>query len=122
LRTEELRRVIEFSDVELRRQRAARNQSLFREVNERIEDLAGSASFPTFICECMDETCDATISVSVEEYERVRRGSNRFLVLPGHEERDLEEIVDSTDRFLVVSKLGSGATVAERLDPRRRPT
>jgi hypothetical protein len=108
------------TELELRRERAAKNQSLFREVNERIEDLAGNASFSTFICECLDETCDESISLTVEEYEHIRQESNRFVILPGHEEPAVEEIIDSTDRFLVVSKLGGGANVAEQLDPRKR--
>ena len=42
---------------DMQRQRAAKNQSLFREVNEQIENLGETASFSTFVCECMDEAC-----------------------------------------------------------------
>ena len=35
----------EDAELDQRRERAARNESLFREVNERIEDLAGNAPF-----------------------------------------------------------------------------
>jgi hypothetical protein len=41
-------------------------------------------------------------------------------VLPGHNVDDLEEIVETSDRFLVVAKLGAGQAVAEQLNPRRR--
>ena len=57
--------------------------------------------------------------MSVEEYEQVRSGSNRFLVLPGHQVPGVEEVVESTDRYLVVSKLGVGGEVAAGLDPRQ---
>jgi hypothetical protein len=107
-------------ELESQRQRAAKNQSLFREVNERIEDLAASASFSTFICECMDETCDASVSLTIEEYEHIRSGSNRFLVLPGHQVSSDETVIEGNDRFLVVAKLGAGEPVAEALDPRKR--
>jgi hypothetical protein len=107
-------------DLESRRERAARDQSLFREVNERIEDLAASASFSTFICECMDETCDASVSLTIEEYEHIRSESNRFLVLPGHQVPSVETVIEANDRFLVVAKLGAGVPVAEALDPRKR--
>ena len=110
----------EYGDLEQRRQRAARNQSLFREVNERIEDLSSSATFATFVCECMSETCDESMSLTVEEYEHIRSTGNRFLVRPGHYEPDIEEIVEGNDRFLVVAKLGSGASVSEHLNPRTR--
>jgi hypothetical protein len=109
------------SDLDLRRERAARNENLFREVNERIEDLASTASFTQFICECYDETCDERVSMTVEEYEHVRAEGNRFFVVPGHDGEDVDEAVEATDRYLIVRKIGTGAEVAERLDPRRRP-
>ncbi len=110
----------EISELDLQRQRAAKNQSLFREVNERIEDLSVSAEFTTFICECMDEGCDQSISLTIEEYEQIRSNSYRFFVVPGHEVLAVEKITETTTRFFVVSKLGAGAHVAEGLDPRRR--
>jgi len=109
------------TETDLQRERAARNQSMFRKVNERIEDLASNAFFSAFICECMNEECNENVSMTVEEYEDVRREGNRFLVLPGHEVSGVEEVVDVTDgRYVVVAKLGAGAAIAEELDPRRR--
>lgn len=109
-----------YIELEVRRERAAKNQSLFREVNERIEDLAGSWRLTSFICECADETCDKTCELSIEEYEKIRSEPNSFFVLPGHEISEVERITHSTDRYLVVAKLGIGAGVAERFDPRSR--
>jgi hypothetical protein len=108
------------SDLDVRRRRAAQNQSLFREVNERIEDLSGSSSFAGFICECLNTDCDEQVPLTIEEYEHVRSGSNQFVVLPGHHATEIEQVVESTDRYLVVSKLGVGAAVAAHLDPRKR--
>jgi hypothetical protein len=108
------------SELHLRRERAARNENLFREVNERIEDLASTASFTQFICECYDETCDDRVSMTVQEYEHIRAEGNRFFVVPGHNGTDVDEVVEATDRYLIVRKIGTGAEVAERLDPRRR--
>jgi hypothetical protein len=110
----------DLSEIEVRRRRAARNQSLFREVNERIEDLSSPASFAGFVCECMNESCDERVRLTVHEYEHIRAGANRFLVLPGHQVPEVEETVETRDRYLVVAKLGSGEDVAESLDPRRR--
>lgn len=110
----------QLSELDVQRQRAAKNQSLFREVNERIEDLSASAAFATFICECMDESCDQHLSLTIEEYEHIRRDSNQFLVLPGHEVDEVERVVEGSDRFLVVAKLGAGIRIAEELDPRKR--
>jgi hypothetical protein len=110
----------EASELDLRRERAARNENLFREVNERIEDLASTASFSQFICECYDATCDQRVAMTVQEYEHIRAEANQFFVLPGHTGEDVDEVVEATDRYLIVRKIGSGAVVAERLDPRRR--
>jgi 3,4-dihydroxy-2-butanone 4-phosphate synthase len=106
--------------LDLRQQRAAQNENLFREVNERIEDLATSAAFTQFVCECLDKTCDRRVSMTVEEYEHVRADGNQFFVLPGHNAEHIDEIIEANDRYLTVRKLGAGAEVAERLDPRSR--
>ena len=115
------------SELDEQRRRAAKNESLFREVNERIEDRAeavsggrfGSAAFVRFVCECSDETCRESVSLTVGEYEHVRSDSNSFIVVPGHHVPDVEAIVESSDRYLVVKKLGAGRHVAEELDPRQ---
>jgi hypothetical protein len=112
--------VNEVSELDLRRERAAANESLFREVNERIEDLSTTASFTQFVCECHDDMCDVRVSMTVEEYEHIRAEGNRFFVLPGHQSEDVDDVVESTDRYLVVRKIGAGEHVAERLDPRGR--
>jgi hypothetical protein len=107
-------------ELDGRRQRAAKNQSLFREVNERIGELSQAAMVTTFICECANEACDEALSLTAEEYERIRSSSNSFFVVPGHEISEIEQVIDSTDRYVVVAKLGAGGEVAEGLDPRKR--
>ena len=109
-------------ELDVQRERAAKNQSLFREVNERIGELASSANIVEFICECANEDCSELVSLTRDEYEQIRGGSNRFYVIAGHELPAVEETVETTDRYLVVSKLGAGAPRAARLDPRTRAT
>ena len=105
-----------------RQVRAARNQSLFRAVNERLEGLADTFQFiaehTTFTCECADETCVAPMLMTIDEYEALRGHPNRFAVLPGHVYLDVEDVISTTDRYLVVSKIGAGAKIAESSDPR----
>ena len=107
-------------ELDEQRQRCAKNQSLFREVNEHIEDIATPSSYTLFVCECVQTDCNSTVSVTLPEYEAIRSHSNRFFVLDGHQVEAVEEVVETTDRYLVVSKLGQGATVADHLDPRKR--
>ena len=58
--------------------------------------------------------------MTAQEYEEVRADSNSFLVLPGHEEPMVDEVTETNDRYFVVRKVGVGATVAKKLDPRKR--
>ena len=108
-------------ELDLRRERAAKNQSLFREVNERINELSPSATIPRFICECTDEACDQALRLTRPGYERIRSDSNSFFVVPGHEIPEIEQIIESTEEYVVVAKLGTGGVVAAHLDPRKRP-
>jgi hypothetical protein len=112
----------ESDGLDARRLRAAKNQSLFREVNERIERLAGTASSAEFICECLQAECDEPVVLTRDEYEQIRSSPNRFFVLRGHEFAEIEEVVKTNGRYRVVKKLGVGADVAATLDPRTRET
>lgn len=101
-------------------ERAARNEALFREVNEQVRDLAERASrAPTagFVCECSDGDCSEHLEVPLEAYERVRAEPRRFLVAPGHEGA-FERVVEREAAYVVVEKRGTAGEIAERLDPR----
>ena len=100
--------------------RAARNQSLCREVNERIQDLRPPSTFGEFVCECTIEGCSDIVELTQQEYESLRSNGNRFAVRPGHVVPQVDVVVGGTDRYPVVAKIGAGAPVAERLDPRKR--
>jgi hypothetical protein len=53
--------------LDAQRERAAVNQSLFREVNELIEQLLPSASFVDFLCECASTGCKGVVSLTIQE-------------------------------------------------------
>jgi hypothetical protein len=103
--------------VKLSTERLARNQTLFREVNERISEVTSKVSFSEFICECSDPSCTRSLFASREEYEAVRLSPTRFLVARGHELPEVERVVDDHQRFLVVEKTVETAFMAET-DPR----
>jgi hypothetical protein len=104
-------------DLDLQRERAARNQSLFRDINERIEELQFDHGQRTsgYVCECLDTTCTELIQVEHDEYKRIRRNPTEFVVVPGHEYPAVEEVVDKTARWYVVRKIGAGGEVANQL-------
>jgi hypothetical protein len=100
----------------------ARNEALFREVNERIEDVqAGFSAHERidFLCECGSDDCTQPLSLTLAEYEQVRQNPKHFVVVPGHDVVDVERVVEQKDHYAVVEKLpGAPAKIALERDPR----
>ena len=112
--------------VDAREERLARNEVVFRDVNERIDQLAIAPADPAvetyeFFCECSNLDCTLLLSVTLETYERVRADATQFLVAPGHELPEIEEIVERADAYQVVKKDGEAAEIAREEDPRAQP-
>ena len=107
--------------MRLSTERLARNQALFREVNERLNEVRRPmVSFVEFVCECSDPSCTKSLSVAADEYEAVRSKPKRFMIARGHEVREVERVVFDNDRFLVVEKTVETEFMAET-DPRSSP-
>lgn len=103
-------------------ERAAANESVFREINEGIERgqwPGEEEALVSFRCECARLGCNDLIELSVREYERIRANPRRFMVLPGHERTEVETVVEREPGFLVVEKVDQAAEKAEDTDPRR---
>src|SRR5262249_7144326 len=99
--------------------RVAKNESLFREVNERIVELEESLGprqpdqlLLNFVCECATTGCTAPVEMSVVAYRVARERPSRFLVAPGHVDPDYERIVLETERFTLVEKFGLAGEIA----------
>src|SRR4029079_2403151 len=101
-----------------RQRRAGVTESKFRQVNEVIELRHDSSTFAEYTCECTQKTCEATISLSIDEYEEVRKVSTHFVVAPGHGTPGVERVVRETPRYHVVEKFGQAGQVASLLNPR----
>jgi hypothetical protein len=110
------------SELDTRGVRAAKNQSLFREVNERIEDIHEgfglSAQMIDFVCECAHPDCSEVIEMTNGEYESIRRNPTHFVIKAGHEIAEVEQVMAGNSRYIVVSKLGAAGQAATQLDPR----
>jgi hypothetical protein len=102
-------------------ERLARNQALFREVNERLLELADGFQNGSmqFICECSQEDCTETMTLSHEQYESVRAHSTFFVIATGHEILEVEKVIDHNDGYTIVQKVTAMDYVVET-DPRRR--
>jgi hypothetical protein len=95
--------------VSPREKRFARNAELFRAVNDEIAELSpqwGSDGFQ-IICECSNTGCQEMLSVSLGKFERVRMKPGRFLVVPGHVDLEVEDIVERRGAYEVVTRVGA---------------
>lgn len=105
-------------------ERRATTEALFRDVNERIAESAErfDADETEFVCECADPNCTHRVSASLEEYEQVREDPATFLLVPGHEQGDIERVVSDRGRFRIVEKVQAAVRrTVIRLDPRSEP-
>jgi hypothetical protein len=110
--------------MEERERRLGLNEAMFREVNERVEDINRTFGSLTdrfeIICECGNATCTERISVPVAVYERVRGNPLHFLLQVGHEDPLVERMIENHETFVIVEKEGTEVEeVAESTDPRR---
>jgi hypothetical protein len=93
----------------------AQNEMLSRRINDRIEYQRprNGESADAFVCECARADCVGVLEVSIGEYARVRSHPRRFLVLPGHEQPDIESTVGVYPGYVVVEKRGEPGRIAE---------
>jgi hypothetical protein len=110
--------------MEERERRLGLNEAMFREVNERVEEVnqafgSITGQFDIF-CECGDMNCADRISVPVSEYERVRSDAKQFLLKVGHEDPLVERVIENHESYVIVEKEGVDVEeIAEATDPRR---
>jgi hypothetical protein len=98
-----------------RSERIGMNEALFREVNERIDQLQddlGNGSTFEIVCECGDPACIERFSITSNDYGSLRMDVHRFAVVPGHERPELERTVEERAGYLVVEKTDPDAAKA----------
>jgi hypothetical protein len=106
-----------------REERIGLNEAVFREVNERIENLTQRFELQEepldLVCECGDADCVRRITMTRAEYEEIRSDPRQFAVHPGHEYPDVEEVIERRKGYDIVNKnQGIPKRIAEQTDPR----
>jgi hypothetical protein len=106
--------------------RVARNESMFRTVNEQIDGI--NSAFEqlfdvqaSFVCECCDPECTQQVEMAGADYQRVREHGARFVVAPGEQHigrEGIEHVVEKTQTYWVVEKIGVAGDVSRDLSPR----
>lgn len=98
---------------ELGEKRIAANELLIRDLNQRIAEKIGEfAGGPAeagdeesdFLCACGRPGCSETVTLTLAEFARAHASENHFAVAPGHEQPELERVVERHERYLVVEK------------------
>jgi len=91
----------------------ADNEGFLREVNERIAEktieLAGEVADPAqqecdFLCACGRPDCAELVSLTIAEYEDAQSKDDLFVIAPGHESNEIEDVVERHESYVVVKK------------------
>jgi hypothetical protein len=102
--------------------RMVENEAVFRRLNEqtnqsiieiqKVAEEEGQESFTPpddlrlhFYCECADENCTQRIVINLNEYIKIHKKRDCFIVIPGHEVVAIERITHKEPEYLVVQKL-----------------
>lgn len=93
-----------------REARVRRNEVVSRALNDQNEYLDETFAIDgkefAIVCECGQINCSRQIRIARSAYARVRSDPKLFLLIPGHEDKTLEEVVDSEKaRYAIVRKL-----------------
>lgn len=111
----------ERSSTERFKRRAAVAEINGRQVNEAIEPRGRPEKTAVFVCECGHLGCSETVEIAIAEYEAVRTDFDRFLVVPGHEIEEVDEVVERRDSYFVVIKREPEAREMARASDERSP-
>jgi len=108
--------------MDARQERLARNEALFRDVNERVRAIAAvhgdDSHIYEFYCECSNADCTFQLKATLAEYEGVRAHPARFVIAPSHSLPEIEKVIEKGASWWVVEKIGEPAKLVEDLDPR----
>lgn len=104
--------------------RLVENEIVFRQLNEQIQKGIDEANRIAaedeqshlriqqskdddplhFYCECADENCVRRVVLSHHDYNTIHRRRDHFVILPGHERPQVEDVVQREEGYFVVEK------------------
>jgi hypothetical protein len=114
--------------MEPRESRLAKNEAIFRDVNERVvvineelgPDPRAADLVDGLICECSEPGCLERVGpLRTGQYEAVPNDPRLFMIAANHQAREVERVIDENAGYWIVEKLeGVLADVARERDPR----
>lgn len=120
-------------DKSLSKRRMAENEVVFRNYNEKIQKgfdklkqlaeeeghqglIKENDASLYFYCECSDENCRKRVSLKPSRYNEIHKHRNHFVMIPGHEVKSIERIIEKNSKFLVAEKHETPPPSAEVLN------
>lgn len=114
--------------------RMAENEVIFRGHNERMQQgfaevremgrrtnqehlIPHDDTQLYFYCECADENCQERIRIKPSVYTRIHANRKRFVIVPGHQVAQVEQVVEKASGFMIVEKLKTPPASAAALNP-----
>jgi hypothetical protein len=102
------------------------NQVVFRQVNSIGKEFvleAGRGKIYDkqplyFYCECSDLKCHERIMLTAEKYDKVRKNNKQFVIKPGHQIPEIENVVLEENKYFVVEKIQNPPGF-QKIDPRQ---
>ena len=94
-------------------QHIAENEVILREVNERIAEktmdlgvrgLAGEDETSEYLCACGQSDCEESLNLTLAQLEEAHSRPDQFVVAPGHNLPDIEEVVAEHEQYSIVRK------------------
>lgn len=85
-----------------RQRRIGENEGIFRRVNEQVKPLDRHSM--TILCECGQMACRDQLVLARDDYARTREDPTLFILRPGHESPETEEVVVKQAQFWIVRK------------------
>ena len=100
-------------------ERAARNEVLFREANEKLREKrleVDADGLTPFLCECSNPACTEVLRLSMREYENARSKPTWFITAVDHENE--HNRIEQHPRYMIVEKAGTAGRIADEENPR----
>lgn len=101
--------------LEKRKREIGENEINSREVNELVRPL--DRELRTALCECGDAACREQLLIAHDDYARLREDPTLFVVRPGHEFAETEQVeVKHLEYWIVRKRPGLPAQIAREAD------
>jgi hypothetical protein len=104
--------------------RLAENEVFFRQFNEavtkNVASVGGNVNDEApieFYCECSSDECIEKIPLTLADFISLHNNSDRFVLIPGHQINEIENVVFNGPHYIVVEKIITSPPYADHLNP-----